>query len=122
MNYDHRYTSDTKRLSRPTREHIAPQRAGGRILVVARVVDNWRASDPPGWFLKRNKRIKRWNNVDDEKAQEKTLWALHKVLSRCIQFEQAKLCHEVGDAKAREKTSQALREIMPLEVPHTREW
>jgi hypothetical protein len=47
-------------------------------LVAMEIINDWRALDPPGRFLKQDERTKLWNDVGDRKAREKTSQALRE--------------------------------------------
>ena len=47
-------------------------------LVAMEIIDEWRALDPPGRFLKQDDHTKVWNDVGDKKAREKTSQALRE--------------------------------------------
>mmetsp|Transcript_1959 Transcript_1959/g.4280 ORF Transcript_1959/g.4280 Transcript_1959/m.4280 type:complete len:896 (+) Transcript_1959:169-2856(+) len=47
-------------------------------LVAMEIINDWRALDPPGRFLKQDDRTKFWNDVGDKKAREKTSQALRE--------------------------------------------
>lgn len=47
-------------------------------LVAMDIINEWRALDPPGRFLKQNEVTKLWDDVGDKKAREKTSQALRE--------------------------------------------
>ena len=47
-------------------------------LVAMNIINEWRALDPPGRFLKQNDKTKLWEDVGDKKAREKTSQALRE--------------------------------------------
>lgn len=47
-------------------------------LVAMEIINEWRALDPPGRFLKQDEHTKCWNDVGDKKAREKTSQALRE--------------------------------------------
>ena len=47
-------------------------------LVAMDIINEWRALDPPGRFLKQNDKTKLWEDVGDKKAREKTSQALRE--------------------------------------------
>jgi hypothetical protein len=47
-------------------------------LVALSVIQFWRGQDPPGRFLKLDEKTKKWNDVGDKKAREKTSQALRE--------------------------------------------
>lgn len=47
-------------------------------LVALDIIRIWRNQDPPGRFLKLDEKTKKWNDVGDKKAREKTSQALRE--------------------------------------------
>jgi hypothetical protein len=47
-------------------------------LVALDIIRVWRNQDPPGRFLKFDEKTKKWNDVGDKKAREKTSQALRE--------------------------------------------
>lgn len=47
-------------------------------LVALDIIRVWRNQDPPGRFLKMDEKTKKWNDVGDKKAREKTSQALRE--------------------------------------------
>lgn len=47
-------------------------------LVALEIIKEWRGQLPPGRFLKLDEKSKRWNDVGDKKAREKTSQALRE--------------------------------------------
>lgn len=47
-------------------------------LVAIEIINEWRALDPPGRFLKQDEETKLWNDVGEKKAREKTSQALRE--------------------------------------------
>ena len=71
-------------------------------LVAMEIINEWRALDPPGRFLKQNDATKHWDDVGDKKASEKTSQALREK-TRTKQCREGERTIDDGDVSSSEK-------------------
>jgi len=67
-------------------------------LVALEIIREWRSQLPPGRFLKIDEKTKKWNDVGDKKAREKTSQALREKAPLIRkQQEEEKLALEIAE-------------------------